>query len=98
MADKKISELNPLNEPDIAPGDVAAVADLSANQTKKVTVPAMAEAGIRLMPDEVIPGNKLEPDSISNDKIVASVFYRPQVAWRNVASRPNQTEAFHFKT
>ena len=42
MADKKITELNQLAQPNVAAGDVAAIADISANETRKVTVPDLA--------------------------------------------------------
>ena len=69
MADKKITELNQLAQADITANDMAAVADVSANETRKVSVPDLAQAGIRLMPDDSIPGAKLEDDAITSDKI-----------------------------
>ena len=60
MADKKITQLNALLEADVAPLDVAAVADISANETRKVTTPDLVQAGIRLMPSGAIPGNKID--------------------------------------
>ena len=70
MADKKITQLNQLTEPSISAGDVAAVADVSANETRKVTVPDLVQAGIRMLPDGTIPGNKLEEDSIDTSQLV----------------------------
>ena len=64
MADKKITELNPLQSADITQNDVAAVADVSANETRKVTVPDLVQAGVRLMPDGSIDGDKIAIDSI----------------------------------
>ena len=69
MADKKITQLNALLEADVAPLDVAAVADISANETRKVTTPDLVQAGIRLMPSGAIPGNKIEINTISGDKL-----------------------------
>jgi hypothetical protein len=69
MADRKISELNGLAEAGIKAADVAPVADISANQTKKVTIPDLAQAGIRLMPDGSINGSKLENGSVDTDQL-----------------------------
>ena len=69
MADKKITELNQLQSADIAQSDVAAVADISANETRKVTVADFVEAGINLLPDGSIDGNKIENDSIGSNKL-----------------------------
>ena len=60
MADKKITQLNQLAQADVRENDMAAVADVSANETRKVSVPDLAQAGIRLMPDGSIPGAKLK--------------------------------------
>ena len=69
MADKKITELNQLAQADVNAADMAAVADVSANETRKVSVPDLAQAGIKLMPDGSIPGAKLEDDAITSGKI-----------------------------
>ena len=69
MADKKITQLNQLASADVAALDVAAVADISANETRKVTVPDLVQAGVRMMPPNSIPGSKLENDSVSGDKL-----------------------------
>ena len=69
MADKKITELNQLAQADVNAADMAAVADVSANETRKVAVPDLAQAGIRLMPDGSIPGAKLSDDAVTSDKI-----------------------------
>ena len=60
MANKKISELNPLPETGVALADVTAVADISANETRKISVPDLVQAGVRLMPADTIDGDKLE--------------------------------------
>ena len=39
MADKKITQPNELTEPGVSSADAAPVADVSANETRKVTVP-----------------------------------------------------------
>ena len=69
MADKKITQLNQLPEANVATADVLAVADISANETRKVKVPDLALAGIRLMPDGSIEGDKIKDDSIGSGKI-----------------------------
>ena len=70
MADRKISELQPLAQFDIRSADELAVADRSASETRKVTVPDLTQAGIRLMPDNSINGSKLEDNSVENGKLV----------------------------
>lgn len=69
MANKKISELNPLLEAAVAAADLVAVADISANETRKVTVPDLAQAGIRLMPDGTIDGSKITNNSITAQQL-----------------------------
>ena len=67
MADKRISELNPLSSADLdAASDVLAVADLSASETKKLTPTALIVGSVGVVPDGTIPGSKIEPDSISS--------------------------------
>ena len=80
MADKKITELNQLAQADVNAADVAPVADISANETRKVTVPDLVQAGIRLMPDESIPGAKLEDDAITSDKIADGAVTTDDIA------------------
>ena len=69
MADRKITQLNRLQSADVAQADVVAVADVSANETRKVTVPDLVEAGARLMPDGSISGDKIENNTISGNKL-----------------------------
>ena len=69
MADKKITQLNPLLEPGVESNDVAAVANVSADQTQKITVRDFVQAGIRLMDTGTIDGDKIEDEGITNDKI-----------------------------
>ena len=67
VADKRISELNPLSSADLdANQDVLAVADLSATETKKVTPTALIVGSVGVVPDGTIPGSKIEPDSITS--------------------------------
>ena len=69
MADKKITELNQLSQAQVAAGDVAPIADISANETRKVTVPDLVQAGTRLMPDGSIPGAKLEDGAVDTEQL-----------------------------
>ena len=69
MADRKITQLNQLASADVAQADVVAVADVSANETRKVTVPDLVNAGTRLLPDGSINGDKLENDSVTGGKL-----------------------------
>ena len=80
MADKKITELNQLAQADVNAADMAAVADVSANETRKVSVPDLAQAGIRLMSDGSIPGAKLEDDAIASDKIADDAVITDKIA------------------
>ena len=59
MADKKISELNSLTGSALATGDLVAVVDTSASETKKLTVGALIENGVDLIADDSIPGAKI---------------------------------------
>ena len=93
MADKKITQLNQLTEPSVSAGDVAAVADVSANETRKVTVPDLVEAGLRLMPDGSISGNKLEPESIGTDKLIDGAVTTDKIADGAVTSDKIADEA-----
>ena len=80
MADKKITQLNQLAQADVSAGDVAAVADVSANETRKVTVPDLTQAGIRLMPDESIPGGKLEDGAVDTDQLADDAVTEDKIA------------------
>ena len=67
MADKKISQLNQLTEGNVSAPDMAAVADISANETRKVSIPDLAQSGLRLMPDGTIAGSKLEEGAVTSN-------------------------------
>ena len=69
MADKKISQLNQLTEGNVSAPDMAAVADISANETRKVSIPDLAQSGIRLMPDGTIAGSKLEDGAVTSNQL-----------------------------
>ena len=68
MADKRITELAPITaagaQSDV---DVLAIADVSAAETKKITLADAVTAGLAGgVPDGSIPGSKIEPDSITS--------------------------------
>ena len=59
MADLKISELNALAGSALATGDLVAVVDNSASETKKLTVGDLVANGVTLISDDTIPGAKI---------------------------------------
>lgn len=59
MADLKISELSALAGADLATGDLAAVVDTSASETKRITVGELISNGIGVVADDSIPGAKI---------------------------------------
>ena len=59
MADLKISELAALASADLAAGDLLAVADVSASETKKITVTDFTGKAVTLIADATIPGAKI---------------------------------------
>lgn len=59
MADLKISELAALAGANLATGDLLPVVDLSASETKKITVTDLLGNGITLLADATIPGAKI---------------------------------------
>jgi len=59
MADLRISELAALAGGDLAAGDLLAVADISASETKKITVQDTIGYGVTLIADGTIPGAKI---------------------------------------
>ena len=78
MADRKISELSPLVSADVSTNDVAPVADISANEARKVTVKDFAEAGYRLSADGAIPLAKVEqlPNTLDGSIIMTTASVR----------------------
>ena len=65
MADKRITELQPIDGTGVAPLDVLAIADVSAGETKKVTAGALVAAGLAGgIPDGSIPGSKIVDGAI----------------------------------
>jgi hypothetical protein len=59
MADRKISELNALTGSALATGDLVAVVDTSASETKKLTVGDLIANGVTVISDDTIPGAKI---------------------------------------
>lgn len=59
MADLRISELAALASADLAAGDLLPVADLSASETKKITVSDFTGKAVTLIADATIPGAKI---------------------------------------
>jgi hypothetical protein len=59
MADLKISELNALAGSAIATGDLVAVVDSSASETKKLTIGDLIANGVTVISDATIPGAKI---------------------------------------
>lgn len=57
MADLKISQLGPISEPDVVASDVLALADVSAQQTKRISASDVVKAGARLNADTITFGN-----------------------------------------
>ena len=66
MADQKITALTELAEADVASTDVLPIADVSASETKKVTVKSLVEQGVDLIDDASIPAAKLSAISPSS--------------------------------
>ena len=59
MADLKISQLAALASADLAAGDLLPVVDLSASETKKITVTDFTGKAVTLIADATIPGAKI---------------------------------------
>ena len=59
MADLRITELAALSSGDLVAGDFLAVADISASETKKITVTDFTGKAVTLIADATIPGAKI---------------------------------------
>ena len=59
MADLRITELAPLSSGDLAAADQLAVADISASETKRITVTDFTGKAVTLIADATIPGAKI---------------------------------------
>ena len=82
MADKRITELAPLDAAGAQGAvDVLAVADVSAAETKKITLGAAVAAGLAGgVPDGSISGDKIESDSISGDRLLENSITSRELA------------------
>ena len=82
MPDLEISNLPALAEAGVAATDPLAIADISASETKKVTVKDLIEAGVALIDAASIPAAKvgtlgtdqvatgaIQDDAVTNDKL-----------------------------
>lgn len=70
MADQRITELTELSQVGVAATDVLPIADVSASETKKITVSALVGAGFNLA-TSVIDLNKLDQNSTTKLGTVA---------------------------
>ena len=59
MSDLKISELPALAGNNLATTDLLPVVDISANETKKLTIADLVANGVTLISDATIPGAKI---------------------------------------
>ena len=59
MADLKISELPALAGADLLAADLLATVDVSASETKKLTISDLITNGVTLIADDAIPGAKI---------------------------------------
>jgi hypothetical protein len=71
VADKRISELQPIDAAGVQGDvDVLALADISAAETKKITLGDAVAAGLAGgVPDGSIPGSKIEENSITSKEL-----------------------------
>ena len=83
MSDLQITQLTSLPEAGIQSADVAAVADISASETKKVTIKDFVAAGITLIDDASIPGAKigvLSSNQVNTGAIIDSAVTNAKLA------------------
>ena len=81
MSDARITQLPALPEASVASTDVLPIADISASQTKKVTVKDLTEAGIALADAGSIDLEKL--DQSSTTKLGFNTMARAMaIRWR----------------
>ena len=59
MADRQISQLNPLATADLRADDLVVINDSSADETKKIDVTGFLEGGLPRIPDGTIPAAKV---------------------------------------
>lgn len=81
MADLRISELPALAGANLAGGDLLPVVDISASETKKITVQDAIGFGVTLIADATIPGAKIlfNSASIPGSALVANAVDTTQI-------------------
>jgi hypothetical protein len=90
MADLRITDLPLLVEADVAANDVLPIADVSASETKKVTVKDLTEAGVALIDNGSIPSAKLaslSPALLGNSSAAAQFIAGPTATTGAFAAR-----------
>ena len=90
MADLKITALPALAEADVASADVVPVADISASETKKVTVKDFVQQGVDLIDAGSIPAAKLAaitPSSLGTSSAAKEFIAGPTAAGGAYGSR-----------
>ena len=80
MADLRVSELPPLAGRDLAATDVLPVADLSASETRKLTVKELVQNGVVLIDNGSLPGGKLVANSVTAAQIAPDAVTASELA------------------
>ena len=83
MADQRITQLTSLPKASVSAVDALPVADISASQTKKVTVKDLVDAGLDLINDDSIDLSKLDQASlvkIGNQALAPSLITADKLA------------------
>lgn len=94
MADLKITELPALPGASIAADDVAPLADVSASETKKVTISDLFSQGLgTFTPDNSIPGAKLVSGSVTATQLGTSSVGATALADNSVDTGALQTNS-----
>jgi hypothetical protein len=93
MADLRITDLNALAKADVSGVDVLPVADVSASETKKVTVADLVGAGIALVSAGTIPGSAIVSDSVTATQIAADAITSSELADGSVDTAAIQASA-----
>jgi hypothetical protein len=83
MADLRITELAALSSGDLVAGDFLAVADISASETKKITVTDFTGKAVTLIADATIPGAKI---LFGSQQIAGSVLINGAVGETQLAN------------
>lgn len=83
MADLRISELLSLASANVAAGDFLAVADVSASESRKVTVTDLLNKGVTLIDDSTIPSGKI---SFATGTIPGAALVNGAVGTAQIAS------------